>query len=45
MMEGRLGIPAQRKNPAVILKHQAFWVFINRLCSESEQLWNLYFVC
>ena len=30
------------KNPAVILKHQAFEAHFNRLCSESEQWWNLF---
>ena len=41
MMEGRLGISAQSKNPAVILKRQALEVYTNRLCSESDQLGNL----
>ena len=30
------------KNPAVILKRQAFETHFNRLCSESEQWWNLF---
>ena len=40
--DGRsLGHTCPTQNSAVILKYQAFWVFINRLCSESEQLGDL----
>ena len=31
------------KNPAVILKRQAFETLTNRLCSESDQWWNHFF--